>query len=36
MFNADFNAYLNWITEAGLLNIDICLSNARGRILRSQ
>ena len=22
MFNADFTAYLNWITEAGLFNTD--------------
>lgn len=30
MFNADFNAYLNWITEAGLLNTDdMCSSKAR-------
>ena len=31
MFNADFNAYLSWITEAGLLNTDkVCSSDARG------
>lgn len=30
MFNADFNAYLSWITEAGLLNSDfVRSSNAR-------